>query len=117
MKSWATTFRLSEGGRSQIVRVVLAVVLVGTLVWALPVRRAGQDGGHHGKHAPELDAFERAGVTELRARRATARARSLRESPRPHLPGAPRRRPESLAGLARHGPARHVSRASWRSRH
>ena len=71
MKSWATTFRLSEGGRSQIVRVVLAVVLVGTLVWALPVRRAGQDGGHHGTHAPELDAFERAGVTELRAGHAT----------------------------------------------
>jgi peroxiredoxin len=49
------------------VRVVLAVALLGGLIWALPVRRAGQDGGHHAAHTPELDAFERAGVTELRA--------------------------------------------------
>jgi len=48
------------------VRAVLALALVGGLVWALPIRRAGEDGGHHAAHAPVLDPFERAGVTELR---------------------------------------------------
>ena len=43
----------------------LAVVLVGVVLWALPVRRAGEDGGHHAAHV-HLDAFERAGVIELR---------------------------------------------------
>jgi peroxiredoxin len=67
MKSWAAG-AVREARRGQVVRVVLAVALVGGLVWALPVRRAGEDGGHHGAHVvPALDAFERAGVTELRA--------------------------------------------------
>lgn len=60
-----------SGRRGHAVRVVLAVACLGALVWALPVRRAGQDGGHHATHAPDLDAFERAGVTELRAGHAT----------------------------------------------
>jgi peroxiredoxin len=48
------------------VRAVLAIALVGGLLWALPIRRPGVDGGHHAAHAPALDAFERAGVSELR---------------------------------------------------
>jgi peroxiredoxin len=66
MKSWASSTWLGVGRRQQVVRAVLAVALVGGLVWALPVRRPGQDGGHHGAHAPALDPFERAGVSELR---------------------------------------------------
>jgi peroxiredoxin len=50
------------------VRLTLAVLLVGVLLWALPVRRAGEEGGHHADHAsPALDPFERAGVTEFKA--------------------------------------------------
>jgi peroxiredoxin len=46
--------------------VALAVVVLGALVWALPVRRPGVDGGHHADaHTPALDPFEKAGVTEL----------------------------------------------------
>ena len=45
-------------------RLTLAVVLLGGVLWALPVRRAGEEGGHH--HAPALDLFEKAGVTEFR---------------------------------------------------
>jgi peroxiredoxin len=71
MRAWASSFSLGSGGRAHLVRVVLAVVLVGFVVWALPVRRAGQDGGHHAAHVVELDAFERAGVTELREGHAT----------------------------------------------
>jgi peroxiredoxin len=55
--------------RITLVRVLLAVVVVGGIVWALPVRRAGQEGGHHAAHAPEapsLDLFEKAGVTEFK---------------------------------------------------
>jgi peroxiredoxin len=47
-------------------QVGLAVVLVGGLVWVLPVRRAGQEGGHHVEHAPHIDVFEKAGVVELK---------------------------------------------------
>ena len=55
--------------RVTLVRVVLAIAVLAGIVWALPVRRAGQEGGHHAGHAPEapaLDLFERAGVTELK---------------------------------------------------
>lgn len=66
-KIWASNTAFGRGQRAHLVRVVLAVALLGGLVWVLPVRRAGEVGGHHAAHAPELDAFERAGVTELRA--------------------------------------------------
>src|SRR5256886_12615480 len=66
MKSWASSTLLGVGRRQQLGRAVLAVALVGGLVWALPVRRPGQDGGHHGAQVAVLDAFERAGVSELR---------------------------------------------------
>jgi peroxiredoxin len=45
---------------------VLALVLLGVLVWWLPLRKPGEEGGHHAAHAPRLDAFERAGVVELK---------------------------------------------------
>lgn len=66
MKAWASGALLGHGRREQIVRAALAVLLLGALVWALPIRRPGTDGGHHAAHAPALDPFERAGVTELR---------------------------------------------------
>src|SRR2546425_568569 len=66
MKRWASSTLLGVGLRQQIVRAVLAVALVGGLLWALPVRRPGQEGGHHAAHGPDLDPFERAGVSELR---------------------------------------------------
>jgi len=40
--------------------------MLGAVLWALPTRRAGEEGGHHGEQSPALDAFERAGVTELK---------------------------------------------------
>ena len=57
------------GRRRTIVRVALAVAVLGAVLWALPIRRPGQDGGHHAAHvppAPALDLFEKAGVTELK---------------------------------------------------
>jgi hypothetical protein len=66
MKSWASSTLLGVGRRQQIARAALAVALLGVLIWALPVRRPDDGGGHHGAHAPVLDAFEKAGVTELR---------------------------------------------------
>jgi len=60
----APRFRLSR--RSNAVRITLAVVLLGGVLWALPIRRPGEEGGHHGEHETVLDAFERAGVTELK---------------------------------------------------
>jgi peroxiredoxin len=52
--------------RQSLVRVALAVVLLGALLWALPRRQPGQEGGHHAAHGVSLDAYERAGVTELK---------------------------------------------------
>jgi peroxiredoxin len=67
MRVWAAGALGGSGRRAQVVRVAAAIALVGGLLWFLPVRRAGEEGGHHAAHvAPELDAFERAGLTELR---------------------------------------------------
>jgi len=48
------------------VRAGLAVAALALVLWALPARWAGEDGGHHGDHLAHLDAFEKAGVTELK---------------------------------------------------
>ena len=65
MKSWASdTFRARPG--ATLVRAALAAVMLGVLVWGLPSRQPGQGGGHHAGHDRALDAFERAGITELR---------------------------------------------------
>lgn len=62
MKSWASRQLIGPSRRQNLIRLALAVILVGALLWMLPARRSGPDGGHHAV----LDAFERAGVTELR---------------------------------------------------
>jgi len=68
MKSWASRSILGSGRRAQVARAGLAVVLVGGMVWLLPVRRPGEEGGHHGghEHGAGLDPFERAGLIELK---------------------------------------------------
>ena len=65
MKSWASDTLLGGTRRGILLRVGLAVGLLAVAFWALPSRRADDGAGHHGTHAPSLDAFERAGVTEL----------------------------------------------------
>lgn len=65
MKTWAGGV-LGASWRQTLIRGALALVLLGALVWLLPTRRAGQEGGHHAEHAPKLDPFEKAGVTELK---------------------------------------------------
>jgi thiol-disulfide isomerase/thioredoxin len=66
MKIWAAHTLLGVGRRQHLLRAALAIVLVGGLIWMLPVRRPGEDGGHHAEHGAHLDLFERAGVVELR---------------------------------------------------
>jgi hypothetical protein len=66
MRSWTGSGVWGRGGRQRLVQVGLAVGLVVGLLWFLPVRRAGEDGGHHGAQAPTLDLFEKAGVVELK---------------------------------------------------
>ena len=65
MKTWAAT-ALGASWRQSLVRGLLALVLLGALVWALPIRRPGEHAGHHAEPAPQLDPFEKAGVTELK---------------------------------------------------
>src|SRR4029453_4716567 len=70
VKSWASSLLGPSRGQS-LVRAALALVLLGALFWALPIRRAGERGGHPAEQAgPEpaqrLDPFEKAGVTELK---------------------------------------------------
>jgi peroxiredoxin len=62
VRGWAAQ---TQAGRRNAVHAALAVVLVAVLIWALPVRRPGEEGGHHARHAPVADPFERAGVTEF----------------------------------------------------
>jgi peroxiredoxin len=66
MRSWTGGGVQGRRGRQWVVQAGLAVALVGTVLWLLPVRRAGEDGGHHGGHPPMLDVFEKAGVVELK---------------------------------------------------
>jgi peroxiredoxin len=49
-----------------MLRIGLAIVIFAAALWALPTRRAGEDAGHHREQAVVLDAFEKAGVTELK---------------------------------------------------
>ena len=66
MKSWAS-HTLAVARRRRLAQLTLALVLLGALLWALPGRRAGQDGGHHGGHGAHVtDIFERAGITEFK---------------------------------------------------
>jgi len=66
VKSWASNL-VGGSRRDTLLRAGLAVVLVGALVWFLPARRPGEEGGHHaGQAPPALDPFERAGVSELK---------------------------------------------------
>jgi len=65
VKSWASDTLLGGTRRGIVLRVALALGLLAIAFWALPSRRADDGAGHHGGHAPSLDAFERAGVTEF----------------------------------------------------
>ena len=69
MRSWASDTLLGATRRGTLLRVGLAVALLAVALWALPSRRgddgAGDHGHHGGAHAPSLDLFERAGVTEF----------------------------------------------------
>jgi peroxiredoxin len=58
--------RAGGGRRGGLIRIALAIVVLGGLVWALPVRRPGQEGGHHAADTPGVDPFEKAGVTEFK---------------------------------------------------
>jgi len=64
VRNWASSPLPSGPRRSTFLRIALAIVLLGGALWALPVRRAGEEGGHHG--TPALDLFEKAGVTEFK---------------------------------------------------
>jgi peroxiredoxin len=66
VRGWAEGAIGGTGWRQNALRTLLALVLLGVLVWGLPLRRPGEEGGHHVAHAPSLDPFERAGVVELK---------------------------------------------------
>jgi peroxiredoxin len=65
MRSWASSSVFAAGRRAALVRTGIAVVLLGAVLWVLPVRRPGEEAGHHAEPARSLDAFEKAGVSEL----------------------------------------------------
>ena len=66
MRSWASNALLGGTRRGSLLRVGLAALLLAWVLWLLPDRRPGEDGGHHRDHAVALDAFEKAGVTEFK---------------------------------------------------
>ena len=65
MRSWASSTLLGASRRQSLFRIGLVIAIFAAALWALPARRPGEDGGHHGDHPVALDAFEKAGVTEL----------------------------------------------------
>ena len=66
MRSWASSTLRGASRRQSLLRFGLLIAIFAAALWALPARRPGEDGGHHGDHAVALDAFEKAGVTELK---------------------------------------------------
>jgi peroxiredoxin len=66
VRSWEFSAITAGRRRDVVFRVALAVVILGGLLWALPIRRPGESGGHHAAHESTLDPFEKAGVTELK---------------------------------------------------
>jgi hypothetical protein len=74
VRSWASNAILGASRRESLIRVALALALLAAVFWFLPIRRAGEEGGHHGG-APGLDPFERASRhPRSRSPRSTARA-------------------------------------------
>jgi peroxiredoxin len=65
VRCWAASAILGTSRREALRRAALAIVLLGAVAWALPIRRAGRDGGHRGA-VPAVDPFEKAGVVELK---------------------------------------------------
>jgi len=65
VRSWASNAILGASRCEALLRAALAIVLLGAVFVFLPIRRAGEDGGHHGA-APILDPFEKAGIVELK---------------------------------------------------
>jgi len=65
VKSWASDAILGASRRETLIRAALALVVLGAVFWLLPIRRPGEDGGHHGA-TPALDPFEKAGIVELK---------------------------------------------------
>jgi peroxiredoxin len=65
VRSWASNAILGASRRESLVRVALAVVLLGAVFWILPLRRPGEEGRYHG-NPTGLDPFEKAGVVELK---------------------------------------------------
>jgi peroxiredoxin len=66
VRSWASSTLLGGTRRGSLLRAGLAIALLAAVLWILPVRRPGEDGGHHGEHPVALDAFEKAGITEFK---------------------------------------------------
>ena len=66
MRAWDSTVLLGESRRGRVIRAAVFLLLVGATLWALQIRRPGEEGSRY-HHAPvELDLFERAGVTEFK---------------------------------------------------
>jgi peroxiredoxin len=66
VRSWASSTLRGASPRQTLLRIGLAIAIFTAALWALPARRPGEDGGHHGNHAVALDAFEKAGITEFK---------------------------------------------------
>jgi peroxiredoxin len=68
MDAFRRDILLGVGWRQTAARAAVAVAVLGALWWALPLRRPGEHGGHHAAPEPSrpLDAWEKAGITELK---------------------------------------------------
>ncbi|MBI4609373.1 MAG: TlpA family protein disulfide reductase [Candidatus Rokubacteria bacterium] len=66
MRAWGSTVVFGESWRARLARAAIFVLLAAAVIWALPGRKPGEEGGRR-HHAPvALDPFERAGIVELK---------------------------------------------------
>ncbi|MBI4562685.1 MAG: TlpA family protein disulfide reductase, partial [Candidatus Rokubacteria bacterium] len=66
MRTWASTVLLGESRRAILTRALVLLAIVGAVMWALPLRKPGEEGTRHRHPQAELDLFERAGVIEFK---------------------------------------------------
>jgi len=66
VRNWASSTLLGGTPRGSLLRAGLAVALLAGVLWTLPIRQPGEDGGHHRDRGAALDAFEKAGITEFK---------------------------------------------------
>jgi peroxiredoxin len=66
MRAWDSAVLLGESRRAKLLRILVLLIVVGAVMWLLPIRRPGEEVSRYHHAETGLDPFERAGIVELK---------------------------------------------------